>query len=73
MIESVGLFFFNAATIPNRIPNGTENIVERIINNIDTGIHDATTSAYYKRVTEDYIPTSNPYDFVEAEFTAMIV
>ncbi len=46
-----------------------EGLQANIKNNIDTGIHSSTTSAYYKKVKDDYIPTSNTYDFVEAEFT----
>ena len=46
-----------------------EGLKANVKANIDTGIHSSTTSAYYKKVTDDYIPTSNTYDFVEAEFT----
>ena len=37
MMLSVILFFFKAATIPRRMPNGTEKITDQKLTEIDVG------------------------------------
>jgi len=62
---SSGVYSQYSFTVTRDYFEGLKTLVK---NNIDGGFHNQTTAAFFNEIGENYIPTSNTYDFVASEY-----